>query len=491
MATTTVEPESADAVARRALRDLGDGELVERLRQLDAAQRRTDAERLALVGELDARRATLPRSGLTMRRWLAHELGAPGRAAWRATRTARTLRDLLPVVASALADGRLTVHHAELLAVLRTDRIEPHLVDLQLAFVDLAQRLRFDEWERHVRDTLRLLDTDGPAPARERDHAAASHLWDGGLRLLLELHGPFETEAVLAAIDVELQARLRHHRKLRASDPTHVIPGRARLRSEAVVELLLRGHAARGADLRAPSTGVTLVVHAADPTHAATLDGRRLSAAATRLLCCDAGWAAVVVDSLGVPLDAGRKRRFFSAAQRRAILVRDGGCVHPGCSASPRWVHVHHLLEWDEDGATDLRNGVTLCPTHHGMWHRPDWHARPDPDDPAGLLITTPAGTVLRSQRHLAPRPFPTDAAQRTGSGVTRDPSSPVARAARTEAAESGSTARCARPATVDALVGTLPPATQRAFRRAAGLQPGRCGTTRTCGDDGGTDPPH
>jgi hypothetical protein len=463
------------------LRTVSDDVLLAELDALEAAQRQLDSARLALIGELDARRASAPRTGLTTRRWLAHHFGVPGRHAWHLTTTARTLRDRLPLVAAALRRGRLTVHHADLLAVLRTDRTQAHLIDLQSAFIDLAQRTGFDEWERQVRDTLRLLDADGPEPGAERDHAAASRLMDGGLRLLLELHAPESTEAVLAAVEVELDARVRHHRRLLKADPSHVVPGRARLRAEAVTELILRGHAARHRDLRAPSADVTLVVQAGDPLHARTLDGVRLSDSTTRLLCCDASWHAVVVDSLGMPIDMGRRFRFFTPGQRRAILTRDGGCVHPGCRAPARWVHVHHLLEWDDDGRTDLRNGVTLCPTHHGLWHQPGWSAVPDPDDLAGFLITTPTGAVLRSQRHRSPRPDPaTCAAVHAAAGTAPAEHLPAENSAAEQLAAERVAART-----------TLTPQARRALRRAVDVHAlTTCSALAGSGDHGGNDPP-
>lgn len=68
-------------------------------------------------------------------------------------------------------------------------------------------------------------------------------------------------------------------------------------------------------------------------------------------------------------LDLGVGRRFFTAAQRAALAVRDGGCVWPGCPAPPGWCEAHHVVAWEHGGPTDLSNAALLCPFHH---HRLD-----------------------------------------------------------------------------------------------------------------------
>ncbi len=48
-------------------------------------------------------------------------------------------------------------------------------------------------------------------------------------------------------------------------------------------------------------------------------------------LCCDAAVTRVVFDPTGIPIDIGRTTRVIPAGLRRALEVRDRGCVHPGC----------------------------------------------------------------------------------------------------------------------------------------------------------------
>ena len=73
------------------------------------------------------------------------------------------------------------------------------------------------------------------------------------------------------------------------------------------------------------------------------------------------------------PLDVGRYQRTATPAQRRALAVRDGGCVIPGCGVPAEACQTHHVREWAAGGPTDIANMVLACWAHHrqvdlGMW---------------------------------------------------------------------------------------------------------------------------
>ena len=50
---------------------------------------------------------------------------------------------------------------------------------------------------------------------------------------------------------------------------------------------------------------------------------------------CDAGAYRVVLGADGEVLDVGRQTNRWPAAIRRAITIRDRGCVFPGCDRPP------------------------------------------------------------------------------------------------------------------------------------------------------------
>jgi hypothetical protein len=94
-------------------------------------------------------------------------------------------------------------------------------------------------------------------------------------------------------------------------------------------------------------------------------------------LLCDADIVTVITHN-GVPLSMGRKVRYPTRAQRRAVGLRDQGCRFPGCGTT-RFTEVHHIIHWAEQGGpTDLFNLITLCWHHHHVVHLPGWSMRGD-----------------------------------------------------------------------------------------------------------------
>jgi hypothetical protein len=94
-----------------------------------------------------------------------------------------------------------------------------------------------------------------------------------------------------------------------------------------------------------------------------------ISAVSAGMMACEAGIQKVKIGWNGQPLALGRRERYFSAAQRKVLAVRDGGCAWPECTAPPAWTHAHHVIPWSHDGPTDVDNGVLLCAFHHHLVH--------------------------------------------------------------------------------------------------------------------------
>ncbi|MGI9032127.1 MAG: HNH endonuclease signature motif containing protein, partial [Acidimicrobiales bacterium] len=77
----------------------------------------------------------------------------------------------------------------------------------------------------------------------------------------------------------------------------------------------------------------------------------------------------LVVSSDRVALSVGRTQRIVSDRTRTAIEDRDGGCRVPGGRNRGR-LQVHHIVHWEDGGATDTPNLVALCSAHHRAHHR-------------------------------------------------------------------------------------------------------------------------
>jgi hypothetical protein len=88
----------------------------------------------------------------------------------------------------------------------------------------------------------------------------------------------------------------------------------------------------------------------------------------------------VLTSSAGAVLDLGRATRLATSNQRKALAVRDGGCVAPGCTIAPWACEAHHVPEWENGGTTDLDTMALLCPSHHRAWHARHLEVRLRPD---------------------------------------------------------------------------------------------------------------
>ena len=112
--------------------------------------------------------------------------------------------------------------------------------------------------------------------------------------------------------------------------------------------------------------------------------GGRLSPSQTRRLLCDADIIPAVLGSDGELLDIGRKTRVVPLGIRRAVTLRDRGCIWHGCDRPAGWTDAHHVRFWGDGGSTSYDNLVLLCPYHHAEIHRGEWIIRmDDPHHPA------------------------------------------------------------------------------------------------------------
>jgi hypothetical protein len=125
-------------------------------------------------------------------------------------------------------------------------------------------------------------------------------------------------------------------------------------------------------------TSIVLTLRADDyvsGTGVAWLSGIQepISAKHAQVLSCDAEIRLMRLGDHGEILSLGPTRRLFTATQRLALTVRDGGCVWPHCTAPPAWCDAHHAIPWSQGGSTDVSNGVLLCPAHHHLLHQSDF----------------------------------------------------------------------------------------------------------------------
>ena len=177
----------------------------------------------------------------------------------------------------------------------------------------------------------------------------------------------------------------------------------------------LAGFAAQRGSCPADRFQVLLHVNVDDPDRPAHLHlGPALPARLRRMLSCDAS-LRMIFEEAGVPVADSRLERTVPRRIRRLVENRDRGCRVHGCNQT-RWLHVHHMVHWEDGGLTTLDNLVALCPFHHRRHHQGRLDIAGDPNDPVGLMFTDPqSGRRFGPASPRPPGDPPDVAAQRAG----------------------------------------------------------------------------
>nr|WP_269204597.1 HNH endonuclease signature motif containing protein [Motilibacter deserti] len=357
--------------------------LADAIRTVQTWERRLAAFRARLVGEFEARGACLAEGALSPTAWLERELNLTRGEAHAARRAARVSR-ALPEVAAAFASGELTARQIDQLGHVVDRHGAGAVRQFEPELVSVGRTAPAKELGAVLRRVEHGLDPDRAREAELR-RLAGRHL-----TLTRTGDGMWDVHGMLAPEDGEvLQSAL-----LPLAGPVPQPDGSEDLRLsgerqlDALVELCRRA-LDRGdlPDLGGDKPHVTLVVDLATlrqesvwgGSSASALWGASLGRDALLRLCCDSSVSTVVSDGLavgrldpaalgalrdgqgrlsglGLPLASGRTIRSVSPAQRRALVMRDGGCVFPACARSPGFSDAHHVVHWAHGGDTELAN---------------------------------------------------------------------------------------------------------------------------------------
>lgn len=376
-----------------------DDELAAAVVGLERAGRLLDGTRARWAAEIDrrsavelgndglAKRAGYRRSGL----WLEALTGAAPSEIGRRMRLGTLILErpsfdgeLLPAAFPAVADGLRS-------GAIGVDAASTIVTHLQQAARRHASREGLDEAERtlaaeaatlpywevdlHAKVWREALDPDGAKPREEELRRSRS------FRLGRERNGmtPFWGEAPpteAALMKAAFSESSAPDVKPRFIDPDELVDGvdprsREQRQFDVMFGMLQAGMRAPQAMRSTARVVVTTTLENLQSGEGiAWLDdvAEPISVFAAQLLACDSGFQRVVLGEHGEPLYLGFTERYFTAAQRRALAVRDGGCV-ANCTAPPSWAQAHHIRFWSHDGPTDIDNGVLLCPGHHRDLH--------------------------------------------------------------------------------------------------------------------------
>ena len=330
--------------------------------------------------------------------WLMWQLKMARSTAFEKLRVAHELARR-PVVAEAFREGR--VSYSVVRAITRMDRPDPG-VDQALVELAESEGATIFDVERVVRAYQLHADQERPPTdkAERVRNVSIRRGCDGTGTVMLTL-SDIELEEFAATFQAFLDLRFRD-RPVDESSSADADQSRESKRADAFMDLVRTAleHADGGRAAGDDRYMVHVVRHQGSSV-VTLLDGTPVEPVEGSRICCDASTVAHTVADTGEPLSLGRKTREWSTPQRRAIKVRDGGrCRFVGC----RFTHtdVHHILPWEDDGPTDIDNGMSACPRHHHKLHA-GFSVGGDPN--GELRFYRPDGSYIGSTHPVTHRP--------------------------------------------------------------------------------------
>lgn len=348
------------------------------------------------------------RGAVSTQAWLRAEGRMPRAEAGRTVATAVGLREL-PAVREAFVSGAISSAHARVLARTVRDWGPDDAREAQPHLLEVARLVDPDRLGRIV-DGFRLATAPQTAVEEAERAYAARELF---------MSKPFAgTVNVMGTLTAEryatLNAALAPLARKAGQDDTRTPAQRRHDALGELARMALDGGGLPQLVGERPHLTVVVRLEALEGRAGrslAELEGAGYTTdAAVRRLGCDAMVTRIVVHGEGVPLNLGRTTRTVSPAQRKALRVRDGGCLFPRCDAPHERTEGHHRVYWADGGPTDLDNLVSLCLRHHHAVHEGGWTIQADGHggftftDPVGRLIDDPHRRPRKAAEQLALR---------------------------------------------------------------------------------------
>jgi len=379
---------------------------------------------LLLVGEFDRRKGYERWECRSTAFWLNWQCGISMRTGQEQVRVGRALLEY-PGVADALRSGRLS--YSKVRAITRV--VTP---ETEATLIDLASAVPASQIERVVAGRKRV-DVLENAAADQARHLDAYYDDDGSLVGMFRL-GPDEGAALLAALTLGKEVLRGQKRSAERSEegarPTPELddcstePLRPKVSNADALALMVETMLAadHSKDISRHERTSVMVHLNADGTEAHLHDGPAISGETGRRLACDASICGVVFGKGSEVLDLGRTQRLPNRAQRRALMVRDGGCRFPGCTER-RYVEAHHVQHWIDGGPTDLANLLLLCWRHHHAVHEGGCRMT---FEHGAVTVWSPDGRLLDSGSLLAEGPGIVEQNEALGLGITPESAAPA-----------------------------------------------------------------
>ncbi len=376
------------------LEGLFDDELEQSIIDLKRSIDASTAQLLVRVAELDRRHIPRTEHLLSSTQWLKRFCGMTPTEASGTLKTARALVHM-PTITRTAITGDLVPTAVRLLAQAR-DRHPDEFADHEVLFADIATRLSVRDVKRAVSHWEQQVAYDEALTGVEDDTQVRELFFNQTYLGRWDMQGRFGV-----ASGHVINTALRGYVQRTYLDTTDRRTMPQRLADAAIdIHQFWLDHNETAADSGGEKPHITVTVDysilTGERRRLPELDGHTIDPETLRRWACDAGIVRILLDADSQPLDVGRRTRTIPPALRRALELRDGGCVWAGCDAPASWCDAHHIIHWADGGTTTLDNLILLCRKHHTAVHggrtpptRPSRAARPH-DHPAQRAAGTP-----------------------------------------------------------------------------------------------------
>src|SRR6266540_2920827 len=286
---------------------------------------------LPLIREADSRGACQEHDAASTSEWVRYLLRIPHRQAKQLVALARAVDTDLTATAAALAAGRISADHAQV------------ITDSLAALPAQAEGWVADAAEEHLLDA-----------AADHDPKALHRI---GRRIVEVIDPDHGDELLRRQLD-------RADRQAEESRELHGIPSGGRIRLTGWLDnegwQILRTALDPLAAPRPADTGQP------DPRPYP----RRMADALVEL-------ADRALRGGDLPTQGGEKPTLILTLDYTKLAAEVGtGTLDTGDHLPAGWCDAHHLLAWANGGPTDLLNLVLLCPRHHHTAHHQHWTIR-------------------------------------------------------------------------------------------------------------------
>ncbi|WP_040492601.1 HNH endonuclease signature motif containing protein [Ilumatobacter nonamiensis] len=394
---------------------------------------RRDAEvKLALIASVAEQRQQFLSDGhRSMAGYLKAHLNCSGAEANRIRRRGKLLNEKEGAI-EALAAGRVSMSNADVLAkAIAHPRVGDRVGEFVPTLLEHAEHFPPKDFGVLVDRVIANADADGAHP--DDDHGACATVTAGPDGVYINVTGgtALQGAEMKAIFDLAVEAEFRRDVEARRIEHGEAadqrpLPRSARQRRFAAQYAIHMAYVSTPADAQRPEPIVNILYTAgragsALAEHGLAADDHVFDAPENGLAVEDAddllagrcetstgvtigdhaATAAMirgrvrraVIDTAGVTIDLGPRRRLFVGAAREAAQLIALRCSHPGCSIPAEFCDVDHLRRHADGGPTDQHNAGPGCGSHNRFKERAGLRSRRAAN--GRIYLIRPDGSVV------------------------------------------------------------------------------------------------